>query len=106
MAPFPRSAAEVIHRFERRRGRCEAAAPDRQESLTRRREESAFGDPYAFAEALRRDPDKQPRWVVLVDGEPNLYIARSEILILLTPPPSEASGQGGRYAASSCAGRI
>ena len=24
----------------------------------------------AFAEALRRDPDKRRRWVVLVDGDP------------------------------------
>ena len=68
-------------------------------------EKRLLGDPVRGREELRRI--FRDGRITLVPQPGGFYIARSEILplVLLTPPPSEGD-QGGRYTASSCAGRI
>ena len=44
--------------------------PDRVTNACGQASRSSREMSYAFDEALRRDPDKRRRWVVLVDGEP------------------------------------
>ena len=53
----------------------------------------------AFAEALRRDPEKKRRWVVLVDGEPKQLRAvkaeaRETLRFEAAPAPTRAELEG------------
>lgn len=71
VAPFPRSAADVLHTLRD----AEAVDAKRPRPTDKRVWASVEKTPRtvireAFAEALRRDPDRRRRWVVLVDGEP------------------------------------
>lgn len=83
----------------------ELPAPDDLFELLFDLEKRLLGDPVLGREELLRIfPDGR---ITLIPQPGGFYIARSEILplLLLTPPPSEGD-QGGRYTASSCAGRI
>jgi hypothetical protein len=71
IAPFPRTPADILHTL---RDAAEVNAK-RPRPSDKRVWASVEQSPRtvireAFAEALRRDPDKRRRWVVLVDGEP------------------------------------
>jgi len=71
IAPFPRSAADIVHtmrdaaevdtRRPRPTGKRVWASVEKSQRAVIRE---------AFEEALKRDPDQLRRWVVLVDGEP------------------------------------
>jgi len=68
--PWPRTAADVVHTL--RGAEVEAKRP---RPIDKRVSASVEKHPCkvireAFEEALRRDPDKRQRWIVLVDGEP------------------------------------
>jgi hypothetical protein len=71
IAPFPRTPADILHTL---RDGDEVSAK-RPRPTDKRVWASVEKQPRAvireaFAEALRRDPDKRRRWIVLVDGEP------------------------------------
>lgn len=71
VAPFPRTAADIVHTLRK----ADDVDTKRPRPTDKRVWASVEKSPRAvireaFAEALRRDPDKQRRWVVLVDGEP------------------------------------
>lgn len=71
IAPFPRGPADILHSL-RDPDEVDAKRP----RPTDKRVWASVEKPArmvirdAFAEALRRDPEKTRRWVVLVDGEP------------------------------------
>jgi len=74
VAPWPRTAAEVL------RKPTEKDATKRPSPHDKRVWASVEKHPRKviraiFDEALRRDPDRQRRWVVLVDGEPKQLAA-------------------------------
>jgi len=68
LAPWPRTSAEVLHGLRNDR---DAARPrptnKRVWASVQQSAQAVIND--AFAEALRRDPERQRRWVVLVDGQ-------------------------------------
>lgn len=68
VARWPRTSAEVLHGLREHR---DAARPrptnKRVWASAQRSAQAVIQD--AFAEALRRDPDRRRRWVVLVDGQ-------------------------------------
>lgn len=71
IAPFPRTAADVVHTLRD----AERVDTLRPRPTNKRVWASVEKSPRAvireaFTEALRRDPDRQRTWVVLVDGEP------------------------------------
>ena len=71
VAPFPRSAADILHTLRD----ADAVDAKRPHPTDKRvwasvEKTTRMVIREAFAEALRRDPDKRRRWVVLVDGEP------------------------------------
>lgn len=76
IAPFPRKPSDIIHTL-----RSEEDVDARRPRPTDKRvwasveKEAASVIREAFAEALRRDPERQRRWVVLVDGEPRQLAA-------------------------------
>jgi hypothetical protein len=76
IAPWPRSAADVIHSV-----RDSAAVETKRPRPTDKRvwasveKHSRAVIREAFTEALRRDPNKERRWIVLVDGEPKQLAA-------------------------------
>jgi hypothetical protein len=67
--PWPRTAADVVHTL--RGPEVEAKRPRPADKRVWASVEKHPGKVIreAFEEALRRDPDKRQRWVVLVDGE-------------------------------------
>ena len=71
IAPFVRSAADLVHPL-RDRTEVETKRPrptdKRVWASVEKSARSVIRE--AFDEALRRDPDRARRWVVLVDGEP------------------------------------
>jgi hypothetical protein len=71
IAPFPRGAADIVHGL-RDADDVDARRPrptdKRVWASVEKHSRTVIRE--AFAEALRRDPDKRRRWVVLVDGEP------------------------------------
>ena len=71
IAPWPRTAADVLH-THRDSVAVEARRPrptdKRVWASVKKKPRAVIRE--AFNEALRRDPDKRRRWVVLVDGEP------------------------------------
>jgi hypothetical protein len=71
IAPFPRGAADIVHCM-RDATEVDAKRPrPADKRVWASVEKSSRGVIHdAFAEALRRDPDKRRRWVVLVDGDP------------------------------------
>jgi len=80
IAPWVRTAADVVHRL--RTEESEAARPVPQ---NKRVWASVEKHPRrlireAFEEAERRDPERVRRWVVLVDGEPKQLLRVPEIL--------------------------
>jgi hypothetical protein len=71
VAPFVRTAADILHTLRD----TEEVDAKRPRPTDKRVWASVEKSPRsvireAFAEGLRRDPDKQRRWIVLVDGEP------------------------------------
>lgn len=71
IAPFPRGPADVLHSLRDKND----ISTKRPRPTDKRVWASVEKSPRAvireaFDEALRRDPDKRRRWVVLVDGEP------------------------------------
>lgn len=80
IAPFPRSAADILHTL-RDASEVDARRP---RPTDKRVWASVEKSPRAvireaFEEGLRRDPDKCRRWVVLVDGDPKqLRIVKAE----------------------------
>ena len=70
IAPFPRSAADIVHTL-RDASEVDAKRPrptdKRVWASVEKSQRSVIRE--AFSEGLRRDPDKRRRWVVLVDGE-------------------------------------
>jgi hypothetical protein len=71
IAPFVRTAADLVHPL-RNRTEVEAKRPrptdKRVWASVEKSARSVIRE--AFDEALRRDPDRARRWVVLVDGDP------------------------------------
>lgn len=71
IAPFPRTAADILHSM-RDADEVDAKRPrptdKRVWASIEKSGRAVIRD--AFAEALRRDPERKRRWVVLVDGEP------------------------------------
>ena len=71
IAPFPRGPADILHTL-RTADEVDAKRPrptdKRVWASVEKTARAVIRD--AFEEALRRDPDKTRRWVVLVDGEP------------------------------------
>ena len=71
IAPFPRSPADILHTL-RDAAEVDAKRPrptdKRVWASVEKEARSVIRE--AFDEALRRDPEKRRRWVVLVDGEP------------------------------------
>ena len=71
IAPFPRSAANIVHTL-RDADEVDAKRPrptdKRVWASVEKQARTVIRE--AFDEALRRDPSKKRRWVVLVDGEP------------------------------------
>lgn len=71
IAPFPRGPADILHSL-RDPAEVDAKRPrptdKRVWASVEKTARSVIRD--AFEEALRRDPEKTRRWVVLVDGEP------------------------------------
>lgn len=71
IAPFPRTVADILHTL-RDANEVDAKRPrptdKRVWASVEKRASSVIRE--AFNEALRRDPEKRRRWVVLVDGEP------------------------------------
>jgi hypothetical protein len=70
VAPWPRAASEVLHVLRDENAKSNRPAPHDKRvwasvEKSRRKVIRAL-----FDEALRQDPDKRRRWVVLVDGEP------------------------------------
>ena len=71
IAPFPRGAADIVHGLrdaddvDTRRPR---PTDKRVWASVEKHSRAVIRE--AFAEGLRRDPDKRRRWAVLVDGEP------------------------------------
>lgn len=71
IAPFPRGPADILHSL-----RDEKEIDTKRPRPTDKRVWASVEKMpravirEAFAEALRRDPEKKRRWVVLVDGEP------------------------------------
>ena len=72
IAPFPRGPADILHSL-RDADEVDARRPrptdKRVWASVEKSARTVIGE--AFSEALRRDPGKSRRWVVLVDGEPN-----------------------------------
>ena len=72
IAPFPRGPADLLHSL-RDPEEVDAKRPrptdKRVWASVEKSARSVIRE--AFAEALRRDPEKARRWVVLVDGEPS-----------------------------------
>ena len=72
IAPFPRGPSDILHSL-RKPDDIDAKRPrptdKRVWASVEKSARAVIRE--AFAEALRRDPDKTRRWVVLVDGEPN-----------------------------------
>jgi hypothetical protein len=71
IAPFPRTAADLLHTIRDAddvNARRPRPTDKRVWASVEKRPRTVIRE--AFAEALRRDPDKRRRWVVLVDGEP------------------------------------
>jgi hypothetical protein len=71
IAPFPRTAADVVHTLRD----AEQVSVRRPRPSDKRVWASVEKSPRAvireaFTEALRRDPERQRTWVVLVDGDP------------------------------------
>lgn len=71
IAPFPRGPADIIHSL-RKPDEVDAKRPRPTDKRVWASVEKSPREVIreAFAEALRRDPEKMRRWVVLVDGEP------------------------------------
>lgn len=71
IAPFPRSAADILHTLHDA-DEVDAKRPrptdKRVWASVEKQARSVIRE--AFDEALRRDPERKRRWVVLVDGEP------------------------------------
>ena len=71
IAPFPRTPADILHTL-RDAEELDAKRPrptDKRVWASVERSQRAVVRE-AFAEALRRDPEKRRRWIVLVDGDP------------------------------------
>lgn len=71
IAPFPRGPADILHSLrdaEDVNTRRPRPTDKRVWASVEKSARTVIRE--AFAEALRRDPDKARRWVVLVDGEP------------------------------------
>lgn len=71
IAPFPRGPADILHTL-RDPDEVDAKRPRPTDKRVWASVEKSARTVIreAFAEALRRDPEKTRRWVVLVDGEP------------------------------------
>jgi len=71
IAPFVRSASDIVHPL-RDRALVEARRPRPTDKRVWASVEKSCRTVIreAFAEALRRDPTRERRWVVLVDGQP------------------------------------
>ncbi len=80
IAPFPRGPADILHslRDEKEIDTKRPRPTDKRVWASVEKTQRAVIRE-AFAEALRRDPEKKRRWVVLVDGEPKqLRSAKAE----------------------------
>jgi hypothetical protein len=70
VAPWKRSAADVLHKIRPDDVEKRRPAPHDKRVWASVEKQPRKVIRAAFEEALRRDPDKRRRWVVLVDGEP------------------------------------
>jgi hypothetical protein len=70
VAPFPRGPGDILHSLRAADVNAKRPRPTdkRVWASVEKTARSVIRD--AFEEALRRDPHKTRRWVVLVDGEP------------------------------------
>ena len=68
--PYPRTAEQILDRKQQPKG----SRPQLENKRTWARVEADQGTviEQGFAEAVRRDPDQQMRWVVLTDGQEDL----------------------------------
>jgi hypothetical protein len=69
LAPWPRTPADVLHtlRSEDAKGKRPRPLGKRVWASLEHSSQRVIND--AFAEALRRDPERSRRWIVLVDGQ-------------------------------------
>lgn len=68
VAPHPRTMCDVLHGFHDKQDQAERPRPTNKRvwASVEHRSEQVIDD--GFAEALRRDPERKRRWVVLIDG--------------------------------------
>jgi hypothetical protein len=70
VAPWIRTAADVVHPLRDKATEATRPAPRNKRVWASVEKHPRRVIREAFEDALRRDPDRQRRWVVLVDGEP------------------------------------
>ncbi len=68
LAPWPRTSAEVLHGLRDDRDAARPRPANKRVWASVQRSAQAVIDD-AFAEALRRDPARRRRWIVLLDGQ-------------------------------------
>ena len=70
VAPWHRTVADVLHGLRDEKTEAKRPRPSDKRVWASVEKQPRNVIRQAFEEALRRDPDKRRRWVVLVDGEP------------------------------------
>lgn len=68
--PWPRTAADVVHTLRGPEVEAKRPRPADKRAWASVEKQPSKVIRAAFEEALRRDPDRRHRWIVLVDGEP------------------------------------
>ncbi len=68
--PYPRTAGQILEREQQPSGK--RPRPENKRTWARVEADQGTVIEQAFAEAVRRDPDQQLRWVVLSDGQEDL----------------------------------
>ena len=70
VAPYPRTAEQILDPDQQPEGK--RPRPENKRTWARVEADQGTVVEQAFAEAVRRDPDQQLRWVVLTDGQEDL----------------------------------
>jgi hypothetical protein len=70
VAPYPRTAEQILEPDQQPEGK--RPRPENKRTWARVEADQGTVIEQAFAEAVRRDPDQQLRWVVLTDGQEDL----------------------------------
>lgn len=75
VAPWPRTAADIVQKSADRDAALKRPIPHDKRVWASVEKNARTVIREAFEEAMRRDPEKSRRWVVLVDGEPKQLAA-------------------------------